>query len=479
MKRGKYFYIFLLIGMAILLIVGIQGYWNYSIYKEKKIRVAAEVRGALDAIVDEYYFVLGERNVISVVQKPSQGTSDDQNSLSFLSEATLDELIPILESTESSDQGFKQINEQEIDSTKGFKILKGRDAMDQDMYPELKSDLITITITQDSLDYRLMDSLIQVTFKNKNLPQEYQLHHFKKDTLFDSYPRNMEDKPFPMTYRSASEYIPRGQAIVLHYPDTSSVALEQSIFGISLSLLMTLAILYSIFILLSNLKKQKKLSDIRDDFVGNITHEFKTPITTASAALEALSKFEPPYDQEKATRYLQISRNQLGKLDHLVDRLMETATLDRDDFVLHLKPVRIEHLLEELSERFQILYPEKDIHSSFTGYSKPINVDSFYLGLALKNVLENAIKYGGDRISVTGEQDHRETRIQISDSGGGISKSDKNQIFEKFYRSQTGNRHDIKGSGIGLYYTKKIIEKHGGKIAVESNDDLTVFQIRL
>ena len=72
--------------------------------------------------------------------------------------------------------------------------------MDQDMYPELKSDLITITITQDSLDYRLMDSLIQVTFKNKNLPQEYQLHHFKKDTLFDSYPRNMEDKPFPMTY---------------------------------------------------------------------------------------------------------------------------------------------------------------------------------------------------------------------------------------------------------------------------------------
>ena len=172
-----------------------------------------------------------------------------------------------------------------------------------------------------------------------------------------------------------------------------------------------------------------------------------------------------------------MSSQQLEKLNLMVEKLLETATLDSNNLELNTETIDVVTLLNDLSRRYKIQYPEKEFNTSLKFEHLETKVDSFHFENALNNILDNAVKYGGDIISIDLIPKEKNFEILISDNGNTLSKANKDRIFEKFYRVPKGNTHDVKGFGIGLYYTKSIVEKHGGSIDINLSKDLTTFKI--
>jgi len=218
---------------------------------------------------------------------------------------------------------------------------------------------------------------------------------------------------------------------------------------------------------------------VKNDLISNITHEFKTPIVTIGVALESITNFNAIEDKAKTKTYIDLSSEQLRKLNIMVEKLLETATLDSNALDLNKETVDIVELLNTMLNKYQIQYPEKTFQRTIKLETLPIEVDLFHFENALNNMLDNAVKYGGEHIAVQLEANEKYLEILISDNGATLTKTNKERIFEKFYRVPKGNTHDVKGFGIGLYYSKSIIEKHEGSIDLELNKNLTTFKITL
>jgi two-component system phosphate regulon sensor histidine kinase PhoR len=232
--------------------------------------------------------------------------------------------------------------------------------------------------------------------------------------------------------------------------------------------------------LLYTINKQKKIAAIKNDFISNITHEFKTPIATISAALEGIKNFNKLNDTDKTEKYIDMSTEQVTKLNTMVEKLLETATLHSGKLSIDKKNTNLQELLESISNKHQIISSEAKFTCKSNKKDIYTPIDVFHFENAIDNILDNAIKYGGSSISTKLSDNNDSVVIEISDNGVGMKKKESLKIFDQFYRVQKGNIHDTKGFGIGLYYTKKIIEKHNGEIYVDlEKKDQTTFIIKL
>ncbi|WP_241148064.1 sensor histidine kinase [Lacinutrix jangbogonensis] len=227
-----------------------------------------------------------------------------------------------------------------------------------------------------------------------------------------------------------------------------------------------------------NNKPTKKIAEVKNDLINNITHEFKTPIATIGVALESIKDFNIIDDKEKTKKYLNLSSSQLGKLNTMVEKLLETATLDSGNLDLNRDTIDLVALVSLLVEKHQMQTNSKTLTFNTSAAETRIYIDVFHFENAINNIVDNAIKYGGDDISISINKKNKTTEILISDNGKTLTKQEAAQIFDKFYRVPKGNTHDVKGFGIGLYYTKKIIEKHNGNISVSISNG-TTFKITI
>jgi two-component system phosphate regulon sensor histidine kinase PhoR len=164
----------------------------------------------------------------------------------------------------------------------------------------------------------------------------------------------------------------------------------------------------------------------------------------------------------------------------MVEKILETATLNHNSLVLTKQPVNIASLIEQIIEKYKQVNTSKTIHFKNKLGNIILDVDPFHFENALGNIVDNALKYGGDSIFIELNESQNKVQISISDNGNGIPKSQKEKVFEQFYRIPTGNTHNIKGFGIGLYYSRSIVESHGGTIQINYNkNNKTVFKIEL
>lgn len=229
--------------------------------------------------------------------------------------------------------------------------------------------------------------------------------------------------------------------------------------------------------------RQKSLARIKADFTHNITHELKTPIAVAYAANDALSNFNADDDPDKRKRYLSVVGNQLSLLSAMVERILTMSIEERDDFRLSPSECDAEEMFSQLREQF-LLKAGKPTTITAGVMPQPLRfrADRLHLGNIIGNLIDNAIKYSGDSvdISLSASLDGRWVAISVEDNGIGIPQSSIGHIFDKFYRVPTGERHDVKGFGLGLYYVKLIVGKHGGTISVRSRVGKgTTFTIKL
>jgi two-component system phosphate regulon sensor histidine kinase PhoR len=242
---------------------------------------------------------------------------------------------------------------------------------------------------------------------------------------------------------------------------------------------LVLVVIGCLFYLLQIIRSQKQLAEVKNDLISNITHEFKTPIATISVALESLKSFNGIDDKKKTKTYLDMSSEQLTKLNLMVEKLLETATLDSGNLELHKTPINIIDLLQTIVAKHQMQTESVTIDFDPKQTLLDVKVDVFHFENALNNIIDNAIKYGGDQIWIEISQNSSSFTISISDSGNSLNYTNKDQIFEKFFRVSKGNTHNVKGFGIGLYYTKKIIEKHNGSIQLDLKNTHTTFKLTL
>ena len=216
------------------------------------------------------------------------------------------------------------------------------------------------------------------------------------------------------------------------------------------------------------IRKQKRINEVKTDFINNMTHEMKTPITIASAGLDALEHHIPP--TERTDFYLHTSKKQLHLLNDFVERILDAAVQDIPDFNLKKEKLDLHTLFDELIQSHSVLN-KKTVSFRLTGQESAfIQADQLHLQTAFHNIIDNAIKYsnGTVEIHIDIAENNRDCTIKIRDNGMGIPQQYIKNIFEKFFRVPQGDAQSIKGFGLGLYYVSSIVKKHSGNISVHS-----------
>ena len=250
--------------------------------------------------------------------------------------------------------------------------------------------------------------------------------------------------------------------------DWEMIILKRMTFILILSLLSILTLITLFIIAIKALIKQKKVSDVKTDFINNITHELKTPLATLGISTKILEQKNIRDNDENFNSIVNTISRQNNRLQSLIDQVLANS-LAENEIELQKEKINTEDFLLAIIEDFKIGFPKITIETDFQTQKTVLVLDKFHLTTAILNVLENAVKYGSSHISVKTKIQDNEFSISIEDDGIGISKNKQALLFEKFYRVEQGNLHNAKGLGLGLYYVDQIIKAHQGSVNVISD----------
>jgi two-component system phosphate regulon sensor histidine kinase PhoR len=330
--------------------------------------------------------------------------------------------------------------------------------------------LYNVDSLQDSLRVKEIDSACRIAFKKEgmNVP------------IFIS--RNASKL---QRERVSSEdlRLPNKVTIGFAHPVTYEMSLGNA-FGYLITK-MASPILFSLFLvgvtvlsfllLYRNLQRQKKLTEIKNEFISNITHELKTPIATVGVAIEALRNFNAINDPKRTEEYLDISQNELQRLSLLVDKVLKLSMFEKKEIELKYEMLDLKGVVDEVvsSMRLQIEKYNASVSVNADGDTH-LHGDRLHLLSVVFNLLDNALKYGNSNTTVKFELKGKENEVEltVADNGIGISTEYQDRIFEKFFRVPVGNTHNTKGYGLGLSYVSHVVQRHKGKIEVESQPGL-------
>ncbi|AKD57013.1 sensor histidine kinase [Spirosoma radiotolerans] len=240
------------------------------------------------------------------------------------------------------------------------------------------------------------------------------------------------------------------------------------LFGSSVFLLLLTTSSY--LFMLSTILRQKKLSEVKSDFINNMTHELKTPIATVTAAVEALQHFGALADPKKTQTYLAISQNNLQRLSDLVEKVLNLAVEEKQELALRPEPINLNEVVTDLVTSHQLKSAKPVTFLVNVPADTTVTVDRVHFANALNNLIDNAINYSGDQVTVhlTFYRNEPGWQLAVADDGIGIAKTYQSAIFDRFFRVPTGDLHPVKGFGLGLAYVRQVIERHGGQVSVRS-----------
>ena len=264
-------------------------------------------------------------------------------------------------------------------------------------------------------------------------------------------------------------------------PRKSFFIFKQLGLAIGSSILFILMLIGAFTYTLVTIRRQKKLSEMKSAFINNLTHEFKTPIATISLAARTLNRMGPGADFQKTKAYASLIDQESKRLENQVDKILQMAVIDAGNFSLDLKSVNVHQSIEQVLQSLQLIIEKKEafVELHLDARSSWIKADELHFFNILYNIVDNAIKYSPEypliQIRTANTPD---LTIYIEDNGIGMSKEEQRQIFSAFYRSETGDSHDVKGFGLGLSYVQKMVQAHEGKVAVSSQYGVgTQFQL--
>lgn len=240
------------------------------------------------------------------------------------------------------------------------------------------------------------------------------------------------------------------------------------------ALLFTLIIIAAFFLTVRTLLRQKKLSEMKSDFINNMTHELKTPLATISLAVDAIRNEKVMGDREKIAYFSSIIKDENSRMNKQVETILQSALLDKEDIQVKQLPIHVHDILEAITDNFELQLKERNatVELRLNASNDVVDADELHFTNMLSNLFDNAVKYSRPdvpaEIRVTTQNVGGSIRIGIQDNGIGMNKETVSRIFERFYRAHTGNVHNVKGFGLGLSYVKSVVDAHQGSIRVES-----------
>lgn len=249
--------------------------------------------------------------------------------------------------------------------------------------------------------------------------------------------------------------------------------IKQSMYGhLAGSLVFTFIVLFAFAYTIYVMLKQKKLDEIKNDFINNMTHEFKTPIATISLAADTISNQMMLDDKEKIRHYAGVIHEENQRMNSQVEKVLQLALTDKNNFEIQAETIHLHALIHDVLEKFNMIAENENriINVNLHAQQDVIVADYFHMGNAISNILDNALKYSetGTTVSIETFNSGNSVFISVKDQGIGMKKEVQKKVFDKFYREHTGNIHNVKGFGIGLSYVKNVIDAHRGEISIQS-----------
>ena len=260
--------------------------------------------------------------------------------------------------------------------------------------------------------------------------------------------------------------------IFIILPDFKAQVWKSLTWVLILSGLFTVIIIAAFYITVRTMLNQKKLSEIKSDFINNMTHELKTPLATISLAVDALSNEKVVNDKQKTAYFRGIIKEENKRMNRQVETILSAALLEKQELKLKIKPVHIHDVISKVVDNFALQLEDKNGKTELRLNAKNdlINVDEVHFTNLINNLVDNAVKYSKENllITITTHLSGKYLVIQVQDNGIGMSRETVKRVFEKFYRAHTGNVHNVKGFGLGMSYVKTVIDAHDGKVKVDS-----------
>lgn len=349
-----------------------------------------------------------------------------------------------------------------------------------DLYDAVKQErpnYFAVTIN-DTLHPYLLEALLRKEFSRRNILEdfEYGIYDcFTDSVVYGNYVSVDTAALDTVAHTKLQKLDKDGHYFGVYFPKRQSSLWEEQdasswtwIFPAVVTLIVFSFFAYSVWVIL----QQKKLSEMKNDFIGNMTHELKTPISTIALSSEVISDPAIVHEPERLQAYAHIIRTENERLRVQVERVLQLSTLDKGELELAREAVHMHEIVAEVRDHFLLPLQEKSarIDVRLDARNDVVRGDRVHLTNALTNLVDNALKYGpeGGTITVHSMATNGQLQLAVTDQGIGISKEDLKHIFERFYRVHTGNRHDVKGFGLGLHYVEQISRAHGGRVMVTS-----------
>ncbi|PNQ72675.1 two-component sensor histidine kinase [Hanstruepera neustonica] len=263
--------------------------------------------------------------------------------------------------------------------------------------------------------------------------------------------------------------------LLVNFPKRNKFVQSSIIRMTLLSIIFTSIIIIAYSSALLQLFKQRKISEIKTDFINNMTHEFKTPIATINLALDAIKNPKVIEDKERVMRYLQMIKDENKRMHAQVENVLRISKLEKNELNISKDRVKLHDLIEDAITHVELIVEDRKgfIKTHLEAEKSSVLANESHFTNVIVNILDNAIKYSPDapKIDVYTENVGTNIILKIKDQGSGMSKAAQKRVFEKFYREHTGNIHNVKGHGLGLAYVKRIVDDHQGHISVESEKE--------
>jgi two-component system phosphate regulon sensor histidine kinase PhoR len=501
MNRKKLKFIVALMVAAVAGLIAIQIYWIVTLIKIEEERFNRTVNDALFYSVQK----LEKKEVFKAI---TQKASGDKDFLFFVKNADSTTFTWNYKDT-SRKVKYLNIVEKKIDTIKGdgkpktdslhirivapspnLKIMlddgngKKKQQTNKNRRKILVQEVVTELINENKLkpiheriNPQELNNILKNEFENRGIDLQFSFGiKSTSNNLFSVLPIKSDSLNLAnskhSTFLFPEEIIGTPSQLLVYFPNVNSFIISKISLMLIVALLLTLVISGVFYKTVQMFLQQKRITEIKNDLINNITHEFKTPLSTISLACEALNEPALVNNSESLGKYASIIREENIRLQTMVDSILNAALSEKESFNLKNERVDIHDIIRQSVQKISSL--ERDsklkINLELNAAVCPIWGDSFHLNNMFSNLFDNSIKYNQNNptINISTHNENQKIIIRVSDNGIGISKEHINKIFDSFYRVQSGNIQNVRGNGIGLSYVKKIVIAHGGIIRVNS-----------
>ncbi len=322
----------------------------------------------------------------------------------------------------------------------------------------------------------LLDSLVTAELKCMRLEGQYYYGIYNKTNnrvafgCYEGFEKDLINSPYQFSVSSI--YRPGNYYLSVYFPGKTVILIRMIGYWLLWSALFLLVLIFSFVYVIFNLLQQKKISEIKNDFINNMTHEFKTPIATTCLAAEMMQREEVLNDPNRIKKYAGIIQDENSRLQNQIEQVLHVAAMEQNGPAFKMKKLSVHGLLESVVESFELLIKERnaDITLHLDAPNPLVTGDKFHLLNVFYNLLDNALKYSptNPKIDILTQNQGNQLIITFKDNGIGISHEHQKDIFKNLFRVPTGNIHEVRGFGLGLYYAKTVIEHHHGRIQLKS-----------